>query len=1098
MTARLTAFSFACALLCSTVLRAEDYGLRAPPGFRVTLYADETLANDIYAMTLDKQGRVVVTSQGWIKILHDTQGAGKADKATVFAATPAGGMGLCFDGDDLYFCGDDWFSRYRDSKGRGQADGPPEHISPLRFGEHGGHAVRKGPDGCWYVLGGNSSEFNARSHVKTPSSPIREPEAGALLRFTPDCQSCEVIAHGFRNPYDFDFNEAGDLFTYDSDNEEDFFLPWYDPTRVFHIGYGGHHGWRLNGIRRSWGRPDDYLDTVDILWPVGRGSPTGVVCYRHDQFPEHYRGGVFALDWTFGKVYFFPLQPDGPSYRTKAEVFLEAVGTSGFDPTDVVVGPDGALYISMGGRGTRGAVYRIDYVGDGKTPLSRKPAPTNDLEAVLRAPQPLDAWSREKWMPLARKLGAAVFTEVVTDEKRDDADRMRAVEVLTELFGGLPAAAAKAGTRTASTLVRARVAWSLGRLPCEGAMDLLAGLAEDPHSRVRCHALAALADRYQQLPADRVPTAVVANLASSEKRVRQAAAHLASRLPEAAWTKWWHDRADLPLQARLTAALAAVWRHAPEQVDEGVLEAALSVLKSSNDTDLRLQALRLIILGLGDFQLKDPAVEVYSAYSVVGSLRGHEIIVKQIVAAIRPLLPSGNDRLDEESARLLAILEADDADLPGKITAFWTEKTSPTHDMHYLIVYSRLRGKEAAAQVAQAILGLDGKLRGQQQRNKQNWSVRLTEVLKDLLTLVPGLADELLRDPRFVTAAHVPLALVLDPEHRQRAARLFLDAVRKDTDFAWSPLLVNLLGQLPASEVLPLFREQWSNFGLRDALLSQFATHAEEADRDKFLAGLSSAQQQVVQTCLTALETLPRDPTPNNLVPLLRLVRQIQSEPTASGLRLRTQALVLINRQSGQAFAFPAESTDSASLKRSQQPLFDWFEKQYPMLAATLNGSDAEDASAWDQLLRSVDWSKGEAKRGATLFRDRACVACHAGPSRLGPDLTGVASRFSRDDLFTAIIYPSRDVAPAYRVTVVEIKAGQSYAGIVAYESAETVILQTGATTTMRIPTTEIASRQPSQKSLMPDGLLKDLKPDDLADLYSYLQTLKGGTSSGR
>src|SRR5216683_3116682 len=124
---QLTAATFALLLLAAPI-GADDYGLRVAPGFKVTLYADESLANDIYAMTLDKQGRVVVTSRGWIKILHDTKGIGKADKATVFAETPSGGMGLCFDGDDLYFCGDGWFSRYRDSKGRGEADGPPEHL----------------------------------------------------------------------------------------------------------------------------------------------------------------------------------------------------------------------------------------------------------------------------------------------------------------------------------------------------------------------------------------------------------------------------------------------------------------------------------------------------------------------------------------------------------------------------------------------------------------------------------------------------------------------------------------------------------------------------------------------------------------------------------------------------------------------------------------------------------------------------------------------------------------------------------------------------------------------------------------------------------
>src|SRR5258708_7436274 len=124
-------FWVACAFFIGGLgCQAQDLGLRAPLGFRVSLYADETLANDIYAMTLDAQGRVVVTSRGWIKVLHDTRGIGKADKATIFAKTPTGGMGLCFDGNDLYFCGDGWLSRYRD-KGRGEADGPPEKLIPL-------------------------------------------------------------------------------------------------------------------------------------------------------------------------------------------------------------------------------------------------------------------------------------------------------------------------------------------------------------------------------------------------------------------------------------------------------------------------------------------------------------------------------------------------------------------------------------------------------------------------------------------------------------------------------------------------------------------------------------------------------------------------------------------------------------------------------------------------------------------------------------------------------------------------------------------------------------------------------------------------------
>ncbi len=61
---------------------------------------------------------------------------------------------------------------------------------------------------------------------------------------------------------------------------------------------------------------------------------------------------------------------------------------------------------------------------------------------------------------------------------------------------------------------------------------------------------------------------------------------------------------------------------------------------------------------------------------------------------------------------------------------------------------------------------------------------------------------------------------------------------------------------------------------------------------------------------------------------------------------------------------------------------------------------------------------------------------------------------------------------------------------MVVFESADGVIIQTDATTTLRIGTEDIASRKQSMRSLMPEGLLKDLKPEDLGDLYAYLKSL--------
>jgi putative membrane-bound dehydrogenase-like protein len=1054
----------------------------------VTVYADENIANDTYAMTLDSEGRVVVTTAGSISTLHDTDGDGRADRSVRFAETPTGAMGLCFDGPDLFACADGWLSRYRDRDGDGRADGPPERLVPLAFAEHGGHAMRKGPDGWWYVIGGNDSGIG-RGHINTSNSPVREPEAGALLRISPDGRRREVVAHGFRNPYDFDFNDAGDLFTYDSDCERDYFLPWYTPTRIYHIAPGGHHGWRLTGYTRSWCRPDFYPDVVDILWPVGRGSPTGVACYRGNQFPEHYRGGVFALDWTFGKVYFFPLETDGTSYRTRPEVFLEPTGTEGFAPTDAVVAPDGSLLVSIGGRRTRGAVYRIEWAGT-KQPTGTATS-ASDLDAVLHAQEPLDAWSRARWEPIARRLGPMPFAHAVKDEKQGEADRIRAVEVLTELFGGLPIEAAEAGAGAVSPLVRARVAWSLGRAPGRDDGPRLLRLAEDSHPRVRLAALEALADRLPDLDAASVEGILPASLAHVDERVRQAAARLASRLPDAAWKTLTAGLDGASPQGVLTGAMALAWRNPAGDMAEEVTGRVQKALEATTDPGLRLQGVRLIALALGDFALQNPPIEAATAYALARPIRGHEAAVAHVLRAVRPLFPAGDERLDAEVSRLLAMLEDDDSDSPRKVASRWTEQSTATSDLHYLVVFSRLRGPhggDLTPRVAQAILGLDRKLRGDEQRVKQSWGQRLTEVASSLLERDAGLADAFLRHPDFTRPGHVALALALDGDAGRKAARRFLVATNADPGFEWSGPLIDLLARLPAAEARPAFRSEWSDLSLRDALVLRLADGPEPVDRDKFLASLDSAQPQVVRAALSALAALPRDPNPEGLVPPLRLLRRLLLEPKEADLRSR--ALDLVNRQAGESLSVRETATDPKALKETYRPVFDEFARRHPELAAALNASDEEDPGAWSERLKAVDWSQGRADLGEAIFRARSCQGCHSGPRALGPDLGGVTRRFSRDDLFAAILFPSRDVAPAYRTTLVETRDGRVYSGMIAFESADGLIVQTGATTTVRLATPDILTRQPSSRSLMPSGLLKDLAPTDLADLAAYLETL--------
>src|SRR5262249_20594321 len=144
---------------------------------------------------------------------------------------------------------------------------------------------------------------------------------------------------------------------------------------------------------------------------------------------------------------------------------------------------------------------------------------------------------------------------------------------------------------------------------------------------------------------------------------------------------------------------------------------------------------------------------------------------------------------------------------------------------------------------------------------------------------------------------------------------------------------------------------------------------------------------------------------PANLVPLVRLLRQSLGEP--KDRPVRTRALALLARQSGTDFGKPKEAIDPAALRAAYQPVFAWFEQAHPDLAAAARGG-AADAARYIEVLKTVPWERGDAGRGAALFRKQACATCHAGTSKLGPDLTGVAGRFSRDDLFAAIYDPSR------------------------------------------------------------------------------------------
>ncbi|MBX3438350.1 MAG: hypothetical protein KF861_12725, partial [Planctomycetaceae bacterium] len=175
-----------------------EVGLQVPPGFTATLYADDDLAHDIYSLTVDSFGRIVVSGAGYVRILIDADNDGVAEAARQFVDGPrTGAQGMHFHGRDLLCSGDAGLIRYRDQDGDDRADGEPEvFLRAKAGGEHDIHAIRQGPDGWWYLIAGNVAGITSK-YVTLPNSPVRNPQAGTLIRLKPDLSAGEIVADGF-------------------------------------------------------------------------------------------------------------------------------------------------------------------------------------------------------------------------------------------------------------------------------------------------------------------------------------------------------------------------------------------------------------------------------------------------------------------------------------------------------------------------------------------------------------------------------------------------------------------------------------------------------------------------------------------------------------------------------------------------------------------------------------------------------------------------------------------------------------------------------------------------------------------------------------
>lgn len=133
----------------------------------------------------------------------------------------------------------------------------------------------------------------------------------------------------------------------------------------------------------------------------------------------------------------------------------------------------------------------------------------------------------------------------------------------------------------------------------------------------------------------------------------------------------------------------------------------------------------------------------------------------------------------------------------------------------------------------------------------------------------------------------------------------------------------------------------------------------------------------------------------------------------------------------------------------------------------------------------------GDASRGMVVFR-KTCSVCHKVGDigfQVAPNLESVKNK-SASDLLIAILDPNREAQPNFNTYTVISKQGRTFTGIVAAESAASITLRRAEAKEDVLLRSNVDEMIASGKSLMPEGLEKDLTAQQLADVIAFVRSI--------
>lgn len=881
-----------------------------------------------------------------ITILTDDDGDGLMDRGHDFIDGLNLASGMAFGDGGVYVLNVPYLLFYPDRNRDDVPDSDPE-VLLSGFGMQDAHSVANsltfGPDGWLYGCQGSTVTANIRGI---------EFQQG-IWRYHRPTDRFELFCEGGGNSWGLDFDARGNLF----------YSTNYGGYVLLHAVQGGYfvksfakHGALQNP--HAYG----YFEHAPHTNFQGGHVTVGGIVYQGDSFPDRFRGTYIGGDLLGHAVHWHEIQPWGATVRTAHGGTLLAANDDWFAPTDLTLGPDGAIYVAdwhdartahpdpdADWDRSNGRIYRL---AAADTPIAPPIdyALLSEAELEHRFAHPNQWHVRRARLELARRRGTTDTPSQPSEAWQDSSQEATALEALWTLM-------------------------TLDRFD----EPLVTRLLESRHAAVRHWALRWISDQRD----------ISETLASRLD-------DLAEREPEV-----WVRQQLACTAARLPAAQAIPLVNA-------------NVIRDIDVEDPYLPLLWWWAVERHSVSGREPVLERFTRETAWQSQLGRTWLIPRLVRRYAAEGTPGG------LASVTRLLEAAPPDGPGD----------------------------------------------------QIWEAMLEGFLQTDRELLAGLRD---------TAPYQQLATRILQQWRKRPAHPTLTK------------LAILVGHRPpwAAAVAGAMNGDLDESRRRE-LLEALTLAAEPALLEPLLAIVSKAPSEHLRGA--ALRVLALIDHPELPTALIALHQTLSAEATQTQIR----DLLLARRPSAREFLLAVDRGDipaaAVSLEQVRRvalledaTLDQLVIKHWGRLQAATAGEKLAEVRRLNNDLRA---GTGDALEGRRLF-DQHCATCHRLFDRgkpVGPDLT-TANRHDTEALLVSLVDPSSLIRKEYVSLVVLTKDGRIATGVPVNRDETVLELIDNQGRTVRIHRGEIEAISDSPVSLMPDELYRQFSPQQLRDLFAYLQS---------